>query len=224
MLWVGTLAGVDIYDEKNDQFRRVEMLKGMSIQDIFEDSNGFIWISTFLDGLYRFNPATKDWKIFVHDISDPGSLPYNKTTAVYEDSKRRLWVATQGGGFGLFDRENETFSTFNSSHGLPNDVVYQIVDDNEGYLWLSTNSGLVRFDSEKGTFKNYTVNNGLKTNQFNYQSSFKTRDGIIYFGSLDGFVRFSPSSFKETPINAPIVFTDLYVNNLRISPSDKNLP
>jgi len=87
------------------------MLKGMSIQDIFEDSNGFIWISTFLDGLYRFNPATKDWKIFVHDISDPGSLPYNKTTAVYEDSKRRLWVATQGGGFGLFDRENETFST-----------------------------------------------------------------------------------------------------------------
>jgi len=204
MLWVGTLAGVDIYDEKNDQFRRVEMLKGMSIQDIFEDSNGFIWISTFLDGLYRFNPATKDWKIFVHDISDPGSLPYNKTTAVYEDSKRRLWVATQGGGFGLFDRENETFSTFNSSHGLPNDVVYQIVDDNEGYLWLSTNSGLVRFDPEKGTFKNYTVNNGLKTNQFNYQSSFKTRDGIYLFWIVGiGFVRFSPSSFKETPINAP---------------------
>lgn len=224
MLWVGTLSGVDIYDEKNDHFRRVEMLKGMSIQHIFEDSNGFIWISTFLDGLYRFNPATKDWKIFVHNISDPGSLPYNKTTTVYEDSKRRLWVATQGGGFGLFDRENETFSTFNSSHGLPNDVVYQIVDDNEGFLWLSTNSGLVRFDPEKETFKNYTVNNGLKTNQFNYQSSFKTKDGIIYFGSLDGFVRFSPSSFKETPLNAPIVFTDLYVNNLRISPADDKSP
>ena len=224
MLWVGTLSGVDIYDEKNDQFRRVEMLKGMSIQDIFEDSNGFIWISTFLDGLYRFNPATKDWKIFVHNIPDPGSLPYNKTTAVYEDSKRRLWVATQGGGFGLFDREKNSFSTFNSSHGLPNDVVYQIVDDNEGFLWLSTNSGLVRFDPEKRTFKNYTVNNGLKTNQFNYQSSLKTRDGIIYFGSLDGFVRFNPSSFKETPLKAPIVFTDLYVNNLRISSTDNKSP
>jgi len=95
-------------------------------------------------------------------------------------------------------------STINSSHGLPNDVVYQIVDDNEGFLWLSTNAGLVRFDPEGRTFQNYTVNNGLKTNQFNYQSGYKTRDGIIYFGSLDGFVRFNPSSFKEAPPNAPI--------------------
>lgn len=224
VLWVGTLSGVDIYDEENDHFNRVEKLKGMSIQDIFEDSHGFIWISTFLDGLYRFNPATKDWKIFVHNIPDPGSLPYNKTTAVYEDSKRRLWVATQGGGFGLFDREKNSFSTFNSYHGLPNDVVYQIVDDNEGFLWLSTNSGLVRFDPERRTFKNYTVNNGLKTNQFNYQSSYKTRDGIIYFGSLDGFVRFNPDGFKEVPPNAPIFFTDLFVNNQRISPADNQSP
>ena len=224
VLWVGTLSGVDIYDAENDHFKRVEKLKGMSIQDIFEDSHGFIWISTFLGGLYRFNPATNQWKVFVHNTSDPGSLPYNKTTAVYEDSKNRLWVTTQGGGFGLFNREKETFSTINSSHGLPNDVVYQIVDDNEGFLWLSTNAGLVRFDPEGRTFQNYTVNNGLKTNQFNYQSGYKTRDGIIYFGSLDGFVRFNPSSFKEAPPNAPIFFTDLFVNNQRISPADYQSP
>ena len=224
VLWVGTLSGVDIYDEENNQFSRVEKLKGMSILNIFEDSHGFIWISTFLNGLYRFNPASKTWTVFVHDPSDPGSLPYNKTTALYEDGKGRLWIATQGGGFGLFDRERETFSTFNSSHGLPNDVVYQIVDDEEGILWLSTNSGLVRFDHDNRTFKNYTVNNGLKTNQFNYKSSFKTREGIIYFGSLDGFVRFDPSGLKESRWSTPLIFTDLFVNNSRINPFDSNSP
>ena len=224
VLWVGTLSGVDIYDDKNDRFKRLDNLKGMSILDIFEDSQGFIWISTFLDGLYRFNPATKEWKNFVYVASDPGSLPYNKTTSVYEDSKNRLWVTTQGGGFSLFNRESETFSTVNSNKGLPNDVVYQIVDDYEGVLWLSTNSGLVRYDPEKRTFKNYTVQNGLKTNQFNYNSSFKTRDGDIYFGSLDGFVRFDPLGFKDNKFRAPMVFTDLYVNNRRINPTDDKSP
>lgn len=224
MLWVGTLAGVDIFDDKKDQFNRIEKLKGMSILDIFEDSHGFIWISTFLNGLYRFNPATKEWKVFVHNTMDPESLPYNKTTSVYEDSKRRLWVTTQGGGFGLFDRDKEIFSTFNSTDGLPNDVIYQIVDEDDGTLWLSTNSGLVQFDVDKKTFKNYTVNNGFKTNQFNYQSSYKDKNGNIYFGSLMGFVRFNPSLFNDTESTAPLIFTDLFVNNLRINPTDNKSP
>ena len=154
-MWIGTLSGVDIYDEKNNQFIRVENLQGMAIQDIYEDSHGFIWISTFLNGLYRFNPVSKTWTVFVHDPTNHESLPYNKTTSMYEDGKGRLWIATQGGGIGLFDREKETFSTFNSSYGLPNDVVYHIVDDQDGYLWLSTNSGLVCFDPDQKTFKNY---------------------------------------------------------------------
>lgn len=224
MLWIGTLSGVDIYDDKNDCFLHMEKVKGVSIQDIFEDSHGFIWISTFLDGLYRFDPATNEWDLFVHNPLYPASLPYNKTTSVYEDSKNRLWVTTQGGGLGLFDRKSGTFSTINSSHGLPNDVVYQIVDDSDGYLWLSTNLGIVRFDQERRTFKNFTVSNGLKTNQFNYKSSYKTRDGIIYFGSLDGFVRFDPTGFIEKQLNSPLFFTELYVNNQKLTPIDGKSP
>lgn len=224
LLWVGTLAGVDIYDYTKNLFWQVDELKGMSILDIFEDSHGMIWVCTFLNGLYRFNPATDDWKIFKHNAADKGSLVYNKVTSTFEDNKGRLWVTSQGGGFCLFDRDSETFSTFNSLNGLPNDVVYQIVDDDEGTLWLSSNSGLVRFDLQKGTFKNYHVSNGLKTNQFNYKSSYKTSNGEIYFGSLDGFVRFNPSSFKETQSVAPLVLTDLLINNVRIIPSDNGSP
>lgn len=224
VFWVGTLAGVDIYDAERNQFNHVEELKGISIQNIFEDSYGYIWISTFLNGLFRFNPASTKWTHFEHDPFIRESLPYNKTTSVYEDGSGRLWVTTQGGGIGLFNREKETFTTYNSLNGLPNDVVYKIVDDQVGNLWFSTNSGLVCFDPNKRAFKNYTVKNGLKTNQFNYQSSFKTRDGMIYFGSLDGFVRFNPDDFIESPQASAVFFTDLYVNNLRINPKDENSP
>ncbi len=224
VLWIGTLAGVNIYNYDDESFTKVDELKGISIQDIFEDTEGKIWISTFVNGLYQFNPSIKKWKVFLHDATDPYSLPYNKVTSVFEDSKKRLWVTTQGGGFGLFDRKSETFFTYNSSNGLPNDVVYQIKEDNFGNLWLSTNAGLVWFNPEKKSFKNYTVEDGLKTNQFNYKSSYKAPDGTLYFGSIDGFVRFNPAYFKEDDVVPPIVFTDFYLNNSPANVSDKNSP
>ncbi len=222
LLWIGTLSGVDLYDEDRNHFTRINELAGIAIMDIFEDSNGFIWISTFLNGLYRFNPATNDWKIFTHNSVDPGSIPYNKPTSVFEDSKRRLWVTTQGGGIGLFDSDTERFVTYNSSNGLPNEVVYQIVEDRNNNLWLSSNKGLVKFIPEKEIFINFTVDNGLKTNQFNYKSSYKDSNGHIYFGSLDGFVRFIAEDLSHTQVNNNIIFTNLFINNIRVKPGKKS--
>lgn len=223
-LWVGTLSGVSTYRQEKNDFVRVPELKGVFVQDINEDSDGNIWVTAFSKGLFRYNSLSKDWTNFTKIEGDSLSLPYNKTTTVFEDSKRRLWVTTEGGGFSLFDKKSETFTTINTSNGLPNDVVYQIKEDNEGNLWLSTNSGLVCFDPEKKTFKNYTVYNGLRTNQFNYKSSLKTPEGTIYFGSIDGFVRFNPSYFKELQHEIPVVLTELYINNYLVSPAGKKSP
>ena len=55
----------DSYNYEDDTFTKVEKLKGISIQDIFEDMEGKIWISTFVNGLYRFDQDTKKWKIFL---------------------------------------------------------------------------------------------------------------------------------------------------------------
>lgn len=217
-LWIGALSGLNIYNYQSNDFRRIDELNGIAIQDIFEDSDGDIWIGTFSDGLFKYEPDTSEWTIFINKPNDPNSLPYNRITSVFEDSKRRLWITTQGGGFCLFHKKDETFTTFDTTQGMPNNVVYQIVEDNEGNLWLSTNSGLVRYNPQSGVFRNYTVDSGLRTNQFSYNSSYKTSDGTIYFGSIDGMVRFNPSNFREPKVDTPVIFTELYVNNELISP------
>ena len=224
VLWIGTLLGLNIYNYHSDDFTNIDELRGLSIFDIFEDSDGLIWISTFSNGLYRLNPADSTWKVFTNDPNISTSLPYNKVTNVFEDSNNKLWVATQGGGFSFFDKETDTFTTFNTTNGMPNDVVYQIEEDLSGSLWLSTNSGLVCFDPQKITFRNYTVGNGLKTNQFNYKSSFRAIDGTLYFGSVDGFVRFDPSKFNTPGNKQPIVITELFINNNPVHPFDENSP
>lgn len=212
-LWIGTLSGLNKYNYDSDDFERVTHLEGAFIRDIKEDSEGDIWFATVNKGLYRFNPSTKAWRNYLHNPSDSTSLPYNKTTSVFEDSEKNLWITTEGGGFGLFNKKNDSFSTIDNSKGLPNNVVYEMLEDDEGYLWLSTNSGLIRYSHEKEQLINYTTNDGLKTNQFNYKSSFKTNDGTLYFGSIDGFVRFNPTSFKVSSFIPPIIFTQLLINN-----------
>ena len=177
-----------------DDFDRIEELSGKFIYDIKEDSDGNIWLATYVNGAYCYNVNERKWKNYVHSESNKESISCDKVLSVFEDSHRQIWLTTQGGGFCLFHPETETFTNYNSSNGLPNDVVYQIVEDKEGLFWLTTNSGLVRFSPETKQVKNYTTANGLLGNQFNYRSSYKDENGSIYFGSIDGFVVFNPKT------------------------------
>ena len=152
--------------------------------------------------------SEKKWKNYLHDESNPKSLPYDKVVSVFEDSHRQVWLTTQGGGFCLFHPETETFTSYNLADGLPNDVIYQIVEDKEGFFWLTTNNGLVCFQPTTGAMKVYTTSNGLLGDQFNYRSSFETEDGTIYLGSIDGFVAFNPKNFSENKSLPSIVITD----------------
>ena len=90
-------------------------------------------------------------------------------------------------------------------------VVYQIVEDKEGFLWLTTNNGLVCFQPTTGMMKVYTTSNGLLGDQFNYRSSFETEDGTIYLGSIDGFIAFNPKNFSENKFLPSIVITDFFL-------------
>lgn len=76
--------------------------------------------------------------------------------------------------------------------GLPNDFIYSILEDDRGRLWLTTNKGLACFNREEGTFLNYTKQDGLPHDQFNYYGACKTQDGTFFLGSLGGVAYFKP--------------------------------
>lgn len=223
-VYIGTMFGLLKYNDKTDDFDRIEELSGKFIYDIKEDSDGNIWLATYVNGAYCYNVNERKWKNYVHSESNKESISCDKVLSVFEDSHRQIWLTTQGGGFCLFHPETETFTNYNSSNGLPNDVVYQIVEDKEGLFWLTTNSGLVRFSPETKQVKNYTTANGLLGNQFNYRSSYKDENGSIYFGSIDGFVVFNPKTFTENKDFPPVVITDFMLFNKEVSVDDENTP
>lgn len=179
-LWIGTTSGLLRYNRDTDDFTRMPELANMFVYKILEDFSGNLWLATYSNGVFRYDVNKKEWKNFIFHKNDSTSLPYDKVISICEDSRKRLWFMTQGAGFCCFNPENESFTRFDMSKGFPSNIIYRMVEDNRGNLWLTTNNGLVCFNPETDDKRVYTTANGLLSNQFNYQSGYKDKMGRIY--------------------------------------------
>ena len=68
-------------------------------------------------------------------------------------------------------------TAYTTRDGLPNDVVYKVIEDKNKNLWISTNKGLACYEPLSGNLKVYTSGNGLTSDQFNYKSGFRDLNG-----------------------------------------------
>lgn len=223
-LWIGTTSGLLRYNRTTDDFTRIPELTNVFVYNILEDFHGNLWLATYSNGVFRYDIGKKEWKNFVSHKNDSTSLPYDKVISIYEDSRKRLWFMTQGAGFCRFDPEKESFVRYDRSKGFPSHIVYRMVEDNRGNLWLTTNNGLVCFNPDTGLQRVYTTANGLLSNQFNYQSGYIDEKGRIYFGSINGMISFDPSTFVENTFVPPVVITDFFLFNKRIPVSESDSP
>lgn len=279
-IWLSTWGnGFDIFDEKQQTFRHYqfdeENKKSMNqnyVYEIIEDNQGIIWIAS-LGGLIRFNPDNEKIKVYKNEPDNPESLSYNATWSVYQGRGGNLWIGTNGGGFNRFNPETGKFTRFVHHHenpkslsnnnvicfhqsengdmwigtyggglnkinagqlnkspcdiefehfmesqGLPSNVVYSILEDNNGFFWMSTNKGISKFNPQTGTFKNYNVDDGLQSNEFNKGAFYKTEDGFMLLGGVNGFNTFYPDKIKDNPFAPDMAITKFQVFNKPIYP------
>jgi ligand-binding sensor domain-containing protein/signal transduction histidine kinase/DNA-binding response OmpR family regulator len=217
-IWIGTLYGLAIYNPQKDNFTKIAYAGDTFIYDIFQSYNGMLWFTTFNRGVFRYNPRNREWKTFEYDPKNPNSLVHNKIISIYEDSRKNLWFTSEGGGICKYHPATETFTSYSTRQGLPDDVVYKMLEDNRGRLWLSSNKGLSCYSPESGLIKTFTLANGLLGDQFNYKSGYKTLDGRLYFGCLNGFISFDPLTFTENEAIPPVVITGFRLFNEQCRP------
>lgn len=205
---VGTPFGLNQYNPKSDNFTRISEVRSF-VYNIKEDHQGSLWVATYGNGLYRLHHLTNRWINYRHDPNDTTTISHNKILKIYLDDIQRLWFATEGGGIFRYNYEQNNFTTINGSHGLPNNVVYGILDDKYGNIWASTNHGITRINPETLEIKNYTREDGLQSNQFNYRSSFKASDGTFFFGGVNGFNAFRPDMLRDNNYVPPVIITNV---------------
>ncbi|HRH44555.1 MAG TPA: triple tyrosine motif-containing protein, partial [Pyrinomonadaceae bacterium] len=232
-LWAVTNAKIYRYDRETDSFadgyiydtRLVAERPDDNYVDVYEDEQGIFWLGT-TDGFVRFDCNTKEVKRYRNDPQNVNSLSHNVVRTVAPDpfNPNILWLGTKGGGLNRFDKQTETFSALTEKDGLPNNVVYGILSDEEGNLWMSTNNGISRFNLRTRIFKNFDKKDGLQDNEFNSCAFFKSKSGELFFGGINGFNAFYPSEIKDNPNPPPVVLTDFQILNQPISFKTKDSP
>lgn len=222
-LWVGTTQGLNILDEKTGTFRlfKPQRFDDPFIIDILGDASGQIWIATSRSGVYRYNPELD--KLTQYDASNTPVLRSNQITSVYEDSGHNMWFGSMNGGVYQWNYRQKKFIRHPAQAHLANQTVYEILEDNHGTYWFSTNSGLFSFNPKQKAYRVFDESNGLQATQFNFRSALKDRRGYLYFGSVDGLCYFDPDVITKRVFDPPVYFTGLKLFNKVVNTDGKSV-
>ncbi len=174
-----------------------------------------LWLATRQKGLWRLDRQTGQLRPYRNVAGDARSLSNDALLSLSEDptDPNRLWVGTFGGGLCAFDKRTGYFRRFTVADGLPNNVIYSVIPDAQGYLWMGTNKGLCRLDRRSFETTTYTQEHGLLANEFNRFHWLKLPDRRIIMGGLEGITSFYPAEVGQDDYDPPVELTALLVNN-----------
>jgi signal transduction histidine kinase/DNA-binding response OmpR family regulator/ligand-binding sensor domain-containing protein len=193
------------------------------ILTVSKDRDGSFWLGTLDRGVYHFDPVSLALKNYSHRTDNPTTISRDHVLTLHDDPgspDQYLWVGTDGGGLNRMEKQSGRCLRILPKDGLPDNVVYSILPDRRGYLWMSTNQGLSRMDPGSLTFRNYDIADGLKAMEFNRNEYFQDSDGKMYFGTADGINIFKPEEISDNRHVPPVVFTELRLQNVPVSVRD----
>lgn len=212
-IYIGTTIGLYRYNRGNDDF---DPVPGMPLYNwytsILEDAAGVLWTTTYGSGINYLDTKTGKSGNLRHNAADKYSLSSNRVNAVFEDSDKNLWFATED-GLCKWNPDTKNFIRYGTANGFPSNFMMSILEDDKKGLWISTTKGLVCFQPATAKLQVFTIANGLLSDQFNFSSAYKDEDGRMYFGSAKGLVSFQPSAFTQTTFTPPVYITGFQVNN-----------
>ena len=238
-MWIGANQGLFFYDLAHKQLcspfakRAAEDIRGC-IGSII-DKDGQLWMGC-LDGVYIIDlhsrsvsspEGTFRYRHLKYKLDDPSSGLIEKICCFYETQDGTLWLGSNG--YGIYKRMQnedgeEQFVCYNSLHGLPDNSIRSILEDDKGCIWIATNNGLSRFQPTENHFINYNRQDGLADTQFYWNAAHRSQYSKLYLGTVSGLVAIDCNLPALTTQSSKVRFTRLKVGNEEIFPGNEYLP
>lgn len=219
---VGTWHGLYKYNKRTDDFSLLTD-ESLHIQTLLQDDENILWMCTQGDGVYYYDSSIAGYHNLRFDPANQNSLIDNHVNGIFQDSRKNLWFATEG-GLCKYEKDKRKFTRYTTKNGFPDNLIFRTLEDDQHNLWISTSKGLVCFNPDGESIRTFKQSNGLLSDQFNYNSSYKDTNGIMYFGSVKGMISFNPSRFTKNTAVPPVYITGFQVNNKELAVNDRDSP
>lgn len=187
-------------------------------RQLLVDHIGQLWLSSN-NGLIVFDPdrIIQDERAYQHlKINDKNSAA--EIHCIYEDHSYHIFAGTAGSGLAMIDnrdpRHLKLLRLYTTADGLPDNNVQQIIEDNNGTVWLGTDRGLAVYNRKLQRFMFTTPANTPQGNMFTEHASCMLDNGWLALGTRHGIITIDPLSVKgRKPVFAPHI-TDLEINGI----------
>jgi len=203
------LVRFDAETGESKQYSADSKPKNNSIYQIEGDpQTGSLFLASFRGGFQKFNLNKEEFTVFRHKTEDTNSISSNNLMSIVRINEDTLVIGTYGGGLNLLDTRTMKFTSITEADGLVNNVVYGLVYEGDGELWLSTNNGLVRHNIYSRSFQNFRPKHYLQSTEYNEGAFLRSSSGTLYFGGVSGLNYFKPDEVQFDTTGCPIYYTD----------------
>lgn len=215
-IYVGTNIGLCRYRAETDNFLPIIQVGAMTaVTDILEDSHQHLWIATSNSGVFKMinlNAESTVWNHYKKTNQNTNSIISNSITSLFEDKDDRMWFGTNESGICRFSEATGHFSTLlpGSRTPLTGNMACAIRQDRDGDLWVSSNNGIYQIPQDnRKDIRQFTMNDGLQSNQFLPKASLLSSDNKLYFGGINGFNILTPEDIKNNPYIPPVYIMEI---------------
>ncbi|MDT0648352.1 two-component regulator propeller domain-containing protein [Zunongwangia sp. F260] len=235
IIWIGTFSrGIHSYDPNSKKFTIYDQepflehrISYSDVRRVYVDSQDHLWIGGN-SGLFRlkitdgvFDLEVMSSRFFKHTGTQ---FHNNQILDIYEDSSKKIWIGTDGSGLCKYDMKKDIFSWIKPETGINKVTVSSIIQDENGAIWAAGNNGLTKINTEENTAKNFSINDGLLSNDFNNNTAYKDNNGTLYFGSYEGVNYFNPEELSVNNNTSSVYLTDLKIFNQPVTPGQEDSP
>ena len=228
-LWIGTRSGLNrLAGGEIATFTTEHGLPHDNIKALHVDARGVLWIGTRGGGIARYQYGE-----FTAFEPQSGLTPNQKMVyAIHEEADGTLWFGTLGGLIRYRDGESAVFTV---ADGLFDDTSYAILEDDQGFLWMSCNRGVYRVSKSQlndralgriGSVETtpFGQADGMPSSECNGGSQpagFKTSDGRLWFPTIAGLASIDPTTIRRNEVKPPVLIESVVVDTHHVDPDEK---
>ncbi|MDF2437484.1 MAG: Response regulator containing a CheY-like receiver domain and a domain protein [Bacteroidota bacterium] len=174
------------------------------VNNIFQDSRGYMWFGTQGGGVSRFNGKT------FRNFTSTDGLIANDVTFISEDRNGNIWIATSE-GVSMYD--GQVFKNFSKKEGLSEGVVFWIYADKQNNIWFAIqDGGINKYDGK--SFTAFTKKDGLPSN--NVFCIVEDAKNDLWLGASNGIAKYDGSrvtSYEKIDVINKKTFFSAYVDS-----------
>lgn len=172
---------IQLLDCRTLEVKTLEMRQHYAGRFVLDDGNGHLYIGHTRHGMTVMNLGDGTMQNYQQCEGVDTSLPGNNVRCIYQDRQQRIWVGTDT-GLALFDPATGTFRKVTRVPDDYDDNVYDIVQMNDGQLWVATDIGGIRVVDPNSRDLHYQPNS-IKLSSRNIRSVVQDDYGNIWVGN-----------------------------------------